>query len=67
MTIVNTSYSTLVDAWGDDFNASTKRSKKKTKKDPLCELYSQQYNDTLFRIQIDPNILTRQNIQINTP
>lgn len=48
MTIVNTSYSTLVDAWGDDFNASTKRSKKKTKKDPLCELYSQQYNDTLL-------------------
>lgn len=49
MTIVNTSYSTLVDAWGEDFSgSSTKKSKKKNKKDPLCGLYSQQYNDTLL-------------------
>lgn len=50
MTIVNTSYSTLIDAWGEDFSGSysTKKSKKKNKKDPLCGLYSQQYNDTLL-------------------
>ena len=36
MTVINTNYSTLEEAWGGNFN----KTKKKKAKDPLCELYS---------------------------
>ena len=45
MTIINTGYSTLQDAWGEDFNK--KKKTKKTKTDPLCDLYSKQYAKSL--------------------
>ena len=45
MTIINTGYSTLQDAWGEDFNK--KKKTKKTKNDPLCDLYSKQYAKSL--------------------
>lgn len=46
MTIINTTYTTLEDAWGGNFDKSVLTSKKINKKkktskaDPLCELYS---------------------------
>lgn len=42
MTVLNTSYTTLEEAWGDDF---TKKNKKKSSqpKDPLCQLYGRKY------------------------
>ena len=45
MTIINTGYSTLQDAWGEDFNK--KKKTKKTKNDPLCDLYSKQFAKSL--------------------
>jgi len=36
MTVINTNYSTLEEAWGGNFN----KTKKKKTKDPLCELYA---------------------------
>lgn len=43
MTIINTNYTTLEDAWGSNFDKSVSKKNKKNKKskpDPLCELYS---------------------------
>lgn len=50
MTVLNTSYTTLEEAWGNDF---TKKSKKKSNlkdfkdsNDPLCQLYGRKYQKT---------------------
>lgn len=51
MTVINTNYSSLEDAWGDNFNVNTgtkkhRKSKKETavsSSDPLCELYGKRY------------------------
>lgn len=46
MTIINTNYTTLEDAWGSNFDINVSKKNKKIKKgtaskpDPLCELYS---------------------------
>lgn len=46
MTVLNTNYSTLEDAWGSNFDTNAKPKSKKTKhaKDPLCDLYGKRYN-----------------------
>jgi hypothetical protein len=44
MTLINSSYTTLEEAWGKQYTQSTKPKKTKKKKekiDPLCELYGQ--------------------------
>ena len=59
MTVINTNYSSLEDAWGDNFdpnsnsNSNSNGSKKKKNKkilsssvDPLCELYGKRYRKT---------------------
>ena len=51
MTVINTNYSSLEDAWGDNFDVSAvtkkhRKSKKDTEtssSDPLCELYGRRY------------------------
>lgn len=51
MTVINTNYSSLEDAWGDNFDmtAGTKKHRKSKKdttsqsSDPLCELYGKRY------------------------
>lgn len=46
MTIINTNYTTLEDAWGSNFDKSVSKKNRKNRKnvtskpDPLCELYS---------------------------
>ena len=49
MTVINTNYSSLIDAWGDDFFIKKFNINKKNKKDPLCELYARQYKN-----KVDP-------------
>ena len=46
--MINTNYSTLQDAWGDDFIIKKKSVKKTQRKDPLCELYAHQYKKKVF-------------------
>lgn len=44
MSFVNINYSTLEDAWGENFNNKTKKSKvKKVEVDPICALYGKRY------------------------
>jgi hypothetical protein len=46
MTVINTSYTTLEDAWGPNFDTdhnNKQKKKKKVKTDPLCELYGRRY------------------------
>lgn len=47
MTVINTSYTSLEDAWGSNFDVEQKKPKKKSKSskssDPLCELYGKRY------------------------
>ena len=44
MSFVNINYSTLEDAWGENFNNTTKKSKaKKVEVDPICSLYGKRY------------------------
>ena len=41
MTVLNTNYTSLEDAWGSNFDVVERRRPKKSKStDPLCELYS---------------------------
>lgn len=46
MTVINTSYTSLEDAWGSNFDLehnNKKQKKKKSKPDPLCDLYAKRY------------------------
>lgn len=44
MSFVNINYSTLEDAWGENFNNRTKKAKaKKPEVDPVCALYGKRY------------------------
>lgn len=46
MTVLNTSYTTLEEAWGDDFRKQTKSRQllsQNKKQDPLCQLYGRKY------------------------
>lgn len=44
MSFVNINYSTLEDAWGENFNRSKKHKPKKVEPDPICALYGKRYN-----------------------
>lgn len=45
MSFINTMYSTLEDAWGENFEQPKRRSRtNKTPVDPVCKLYNKRYN-----------------------
>lgn len=44
MSFVNINYSTLEDAWGENFARSKKHRPRKVEPDPICALYGKRYN-----------------------
>jgi hypothetical protein len=44
MSFVNINYSTLEDAWGENFSRSKKHRPRKVEPDPICALYGKRYN-----------------------